>query len=55
MAQIIVLTKEAKSVLQKVIFKAINEMPPNIGQGSINECDLDTLHGIYSDVVSSKR
>lgn len=43
MAQIIVLTPEAKRELQRLIAGVINEQPDN-----------DVLHAIYSDVVSKK-
>jgi hypothetical protein len=43
MAQIIVLTPEAKKCLQVVLFNAIQNDPDN-----------DTLHAIYADVTGKK-
>lgn len=51
MAQIIVLTAEAKTVLQRLIFHRINELG-DAGPTSINGQELDVLHKIYSDVVN---
>jgi len=44
MAQIIVLTTEAKDELKKLLFEAVNNDPDN-----------DMLHALYSDVVNTKR
>ena len=55
MAQIIVLTAEAKSILQDLVFKEINQMPPAPPADSIRERNLDTLHKIYADIVGTKR
>lgn len=49
MAQIIVLTNEAKVILQGLIFKRINEI------GNDGSPEVDILHKIYSDVVNTQR
>lgn len=51
MADIIVLTNEAKLVLQDLVFNRINELRDTNPKAT----ELDTLHRIYSDVVTTKR
>lgn len=53
MAQIIVLTTEAKEVLQRMCFQRINELTD--ARSEVQKAELDILHKIYSDVVSTKR
>ena len=53
MAQIIVLTGEAKKVLQEMVFHRINELSDP--QTEKQEQELGVLHKIYSDVVGTKR
>ena len=48
MAQIIVLTNQAKKVLQGILFREINNADPESD-------DTDVLHEMYSDVVKTKR
>jgi hypothetical protein len=53
MAQIIVLTSEAGTVLQGILFREINryDADPDYGK-DCRESDLNTLHKMYSDVVN---
>lgn len=54
MAQIIVLTSEAKTVLQGILFREISRYDCDPEWG--NDCrasNLDTLHKMYSDVVNT--
>lgn len=48
MAQIIVLTNEAKKTLQGILFREINN-------SSDDREDIDILHEMYSDVTKTRR
>lgn len=52
MAQIIVLTVEAKRVLQRMVFLRINEIGDGANEAVAGETDV--LHKIYSDIVNKK-
>lgn len=55
MAQIIILTNAAKTILQPMVFNRINELEGFMTPGSVGEEELDTLHKIYADIVNTKR